>query len=115
MEFDLEKARELFESGQFASITRTLGPTSNYIRHIQPRARGLIANALVYTGRLALAAELANSIGNTDSPTAAQAESHIALGLLRKREGRIDDACVEFQLAARLAKEGEDHRLFAWA
>ena len=36
MEFDLEKARELFETGQFASITRALGPASNYIRQIHP-------------------------------------------------------------------------------
>ena len=43
MEFDLEKARELFESGQFASIARTVGPTASYIRQIQPRGRSLLA------------------------------------------------------------------------
>ncbi len=115
MEFDLEKARELFETGQFASITRALGPASNYIRQIHPHGRSLLAHALVYTGRLTLASQLANSIGNVDSPPSAQAESHIALGLLRKREGRIDDACAEFQLGARLARESGDYRLFAWA
>ena len=52
MEFDLEKARELFETGQFASITRALGPASNYIRQIHPHGRSLLAHALVYTGRL---------------------------------------------------------------
>ena len=107
MEFDLERARELFETGQFASITRALGPASSYIRQVQPHGRSLLAHALVYTGRLNLAAQLANSIGSADSPPTAQAESHIALGLLRKREGRIDDACAEFQLGARLAERVE--------
>src|SRR4030095_3915589 len=77
-------------------------------------ARSLLAHALVYTGHLGLASQLADSVEKADS-LAAQAESRIALGLLRKREGRIDDACAEFQLAARIAKEGRDNRLFAWA
>ena len=113
MEFDLEKARELFNAGQFASIARGLGSTS-HIRQIQPLGRGLLAHALVYTGRLALASQLAYSNDDVDS-LPAKAESRIALGLLRKREGRIDDACAEFQLAARLAKDSRDNRLFAWA
>ncbi len=115
MEFDLEKARELFDTGQFAVIARGLGSTSSNIRQIPPAARSLLAHASVYTGRLALASQLASSTENVDLPLAAQAESKIALGLLRKREGRIDDACAQFQLAARLAKEGRDSRLFAWA
>src|SRR5262245_16170291 len=115
MEFDLEKARELFEAGQFASITRGLGSFSNSIRQVEPRGRSLLAHALVYVGRLALASQLASSLDESDLPVTARAESRIALGLLRKREGRIDEACAEFQLAARFAKEGRDRRLFAWA
>ena len=115
MEFDLEKARELFDTGQFAVIALGLGSTSSNIRQIPPVARSLLAHASVYTGRLALASQLVSSTENVDLPLPAQAESKIAVGLLRKREGRIDDACVQFQLAARLAKEGRDSRLFAWA
>jgi tetratricopeptide (TPR) repeat protein len=114
MEFDLEKAKELFDAGQFASIGRGLGSTSSHIRQIDARARSLLAHSLVYTGRLALASQLAESI-DVSSPLPAQAESRIALALLRKREGRIDDACAEFRQAARLAKESRDTRVFAWA
>jgi DNA-binding NtrC family response regulator len=115
MEFDLEKARELFEAGQFASIGRGLGSLSNHIRQVDARGRSLLAHALVYTGRLTLASQLADSVDDVNSPLPAQAESRIALGLLRKREGRIDDACAEFRQAARLAKQSRDLRLFAWA
>ena len=116
MEFDLEKAREQFETGHFASIAHGIGSTAHHVRQIPAAARSLfIAHALVYTGRLAFASQLANSIHEPDSPISARAEARIALGLLRKREGRIDDACAEFQLAARLAKEGRDPRLTAWA
>src|SRR5262245_35093001 len=115
MEFDLEKARELFDTGQFATIVRGLGSTANQLSQIEAHGRSLLAYTFVYTGRLGLASQLADSIGHANSSLPAQAESRIALGLLRKREGRIDDACAEFQLAARIAKESRDSRLFAWA
>ena len=115
MEFDLEKARELFETGQFASIGRGLGSLSSHIRQIDARGRSLLAHTLVYTGRLTLASQLADSVDHVNSPLPAQAESRIALGLLRKREGRMDEACAEFRQAARLAKQSRDLRLFAWA
>jgi hypothetical protein len=112
MEFHLEKAREQFYAGQFASIAHSIGPTTPHIRHLSMSARSILAHTLVYTGRLGLASQLANSIDESDSPISARAEARIALGLLRKREGRIDDACAEFQVAARLAREGRDSRLF---
>jgi DNA-binding NtrC family response regulator len=115
MEFDLKRAQEQFGKGQFANIITGLGSTLNRIDQIEPDARSLLAHALVYTGRLALASRLADSTNSGDSPVSAKAESRIALGLVRKREGRIEDACAEFQLAARLAKEGGERRLFAWA
>jgi DNA-binding NtrC family response regulator len=115
MDFDFVKARKQFDIGHFASITHGLGDTWNRIRHIPPEARSLVAHALVYTGRLALAAQLTKSIENIDLPLSAQAESRIALGLLRKREGQINEACAEFQIAARLANEAHDNRQLAWA
>ena len=115
MEFDLEKAREQFETGHFASIAHGIGSSGHRLRNTPAEARSLLAHALVYTGRLALASQLANSIDEADAPIGARAEARIALGLLRKREGRMDAACAAFQGAARLAREGRDPRLFAWA
>ena len=115
MEFDLEKARELFETGHFATISKGIGSGINQVHQLPPRARSLLAQTLVYTGRLVLASQFANSIDSANAPLTAQAESRIAIGFLRKREGRIDDACAEFQLATRLAKEAGDNRLYAWA
>jgi len=115
MEFDLDKTRELFETGQFAAISRTLGSNLTHVYRLQAQARSLLAHTLVYTGRLTLASDLARSIDRSDVSLSSQSESHIVLGLVRKREGRIDDAYTEFQLAARLAKEGRDKSRAAWA
>src|SRR5688572_2252710 len=115
MKLDLEKLREQFESGQFAVIVQGLRITPSQLHIIQPSIRGILAQALVHTGRLALAFQVANSVDSRESSLAAQIESRIALGLLRRREGRIDEACAEFKLAARLAKEGREDRLLTWA
>ena len=96
MEFNLEKAREQFGTGHFASIVQGIGATTHPVRQVPAEARSLFAHALVYTGRLALASQLANSLQEADSSPTAKAEARIALGLLRKRESRIDEACGEF-------------------
>ena len=64
MEFDLEKARELFETGQFASIAHGIGSTSSHVRQIPACCSEPPSARLVYTGRLAFASQFANSIDN---------------------------------------------------
>jgi len=115
MEFDLDKARELFEIGHFASISRAAGSSSAHLQRLQPAARSLLAHTFVYTGRLTLAADLVRSLAGSDIPLSCRSESHIVVGLIRKREGRIDEACAEFQFATRLAKDARDKKWLAWA
>lgn len=115
MELDLETARRLFDSGQFLGVLRRIVLSRNALLQLPPKVRAVVAHALVYTGKAPLASELVQSILHTDSSKSLQSEAHLVCGLIRKREGLIDSALVEFQLAARLAKEAGDFKGMAWA
>src|SRR5688500_14955668 len=115
MEFDLDRVQELFDKGHFSIISQTAGTDIPRLRQLRPELRSLIAHACVYTGRVKIAYELATSLHDPNTPLSTRAESHIVMGLIRKREGRVEDATAEFRHAIRLAKEGRDKHALAWA
>ena len=115
MEFTLEKARDLFDKGQFSTISQAAGARLFIAQTTPPELRVLIAHACVYTGRVQLASNLAESLRHLNASPSVVAHSHIVSGLIRKGEGRIDEASAEFRNAARAAKEGGDKYQLAWA
>ena len=115
MDFDLSRARDLFIKGHFSSLSQAAGSDVAQLKRLQPESRVLIAHTCVYTGRVKLASELTQSVQQAGASSSTLAESHIVLGLIRKREGRIEEAATEFRQAARIAKEAGDKNQLAWA
>jgi len=115
MEFDLERAQELFDKGHFSSISHAIGPDVAHLKRAQPpEFRILVAQACVYTGRLKAAMELLDTLSGMANSPSVQAASHIVLGLIKKREGRIEEALTQFRIAIRIAR-GIDRKQLAWA
>ena len=106
MEFDLEKARELFDSGQFATVTRGLGSTLNFLRQIQPRGRtcGECVRLHRPTFSRIATSEFRRQLGFF--AVSRPAESRNSPLLLRKARRRIDDACARVSAGGASCKRG---------
>jgi hypothetical protein len=116
MEFTVGKAQDLFDKGQFHTISHAAGrEDSSFLASLPPELRVLIAHACVYTGRIQIATSLAESAKRANESPSVVAQAHIVTGLIRKREGQVDKAAAEFRNAVRIAKEGRDKYQLAWA
>src|SRR5262245_63184993 len=114
MEFDLERAQELFDKGHFSSISHAIGPDVAHLKRAHPPEFHIfVAQACVYTGRLKAASELLDTLSGMANSPSVQAASHIVLGLIKKREGRIEEALTQFRIAIRIAR-GIDRKQLAW-
>jgi DNA-binding NtrC family response regulator len=115
MDLTLGKIRDLFDKGQYSKISQAAGSDIAHLKTLQPELRALVAHALVYTARSEIATELSLSLRHSSTPLPVIAESHIVVGLIRKREGLIEEASIEFRTAARCAQESRDKYQLAWA
>src|SRR5262245_43419437 len=116
MEFDVERAQELFDRGHFSSISQAAGTDVGHLKRLQPpEFRLMIAHACLYTGGQKLAADLVASLDGQSSSPSVVAGCHIVLGLIKKREGRIEEASTQFRLAGRSAADSGDRKHLAWA
>ena len=115
MQFTLERAKDLFNKGQFSAISQAAGSDVSSLRLLQPDVRVLIAHANVYAGRVQLASVLAESVRQTTASASAIAQSFIVSGLNNKREGQIERAAAEFRNALRISRESQDKTKLAWA
>jgi len=115
MQFTLERARDLFNKGQFSTISQTAGSDFSSLKMLPTDIRILIAHANVYAGRIQLASTLAESVRQTNASASSVAQSWIVSGLINKREGNIDKAAAEFRNALRVSKEAQDRVQLAWA
>ena len=113
MEFALGKTQDLFDKGQFHIISQAAGQNFSPLIGLAPELRVLIAHACVYTGRVQVASNLAESVKHADASLSVVAQSHIVSGLIRKREGHVDQAAAEFRRGT--VKEGHDKYQLAWA
>jgi hypothetical protein len=86
MELTLEKARDLFDKGQFSGLSQASGIDFPSLKLLPPELRVLVAHASVYTGRVQLAADLADSVRQTNAAPSVIAKSHVVSGLIRKRQ-----------------------------
>jgi DNA-binding NtrC family response regulator len=115
MEFDFEKAQELFDKGHFSAISQSVGSDTKHLKRFPPELRILIAKVFLYTGKLTAACDLLDSLNRSGAPASVVAAAHIVGGLIRKREGRIEEASAEFRHAWRCAKDAGDRTQCAWA
>jgi DNA-binding NtrC family response regulator len=115
MEFDLEKTQDLFDKGHFSAISQSVGNDVKHLKRLPPELRLLVAKVFLYTGKLSAACDLVDSLNRSTASPSVVAGSHIVSGLIRKREGRIEEASAEFRQACRCAKDAGDRVQSAWA
>ena len=115
MELSFGKTQDLFDKGHFLIISQAAAQEVSSLTSLAPEIRVLIAHACVHTGRIQVATNLVQSVMLANASLSVLAESHIVLGLIRKRQGHVEGAAAEFRHAVRTAKEGRDKYQLAWA
>ena len=115
MEFTFAKTQDLFDKGHFLNISQAAGHEISSLTSLAPEIRVLIAHACVHTGRIQVATNLAQSVMDASPSLSVLAQSHVVLGLIRKRQGFVEQAAAEFRHAVRTAKDGRDKYQLAWA
>jgi DNA-binding NtrC family response regulator len=115
MKVTLEKVKDLFKSGQFLDICKSVGSDLSSLKLVPSDVRVLIAHASVYAGSDQVASALAQSVIRDKVAPAVVAHAYIVSGLLNRRDGDIDRAASDFRNAVRLAREDRATAQLAWA
>ena len=114
MSLDYESLLYLFRKGEFGVLAKEAVAIAD-ARPLDPRARILIAHALVRVGLANQAQHLLPNEFVALSPPKLKSQAHVTLGLASRSVGEFDDALAHFRLAVKLAQEHGDSEEIAWA
>lgn len=115
MALGLEAARRLFEHGEFRQMIESTDLSERGIPTLNVEYCALLAHALVQTGDLSTATRLALLAAQRSSQPSLRSKAHVVLGIVAECSGDMAAALEHFQIAVRLASNGNDYVQSAWA
>ena len=114
MPLDHERAKTLFEQGEFLKVIQESGRNEVERRSLPAAHRIIVANALALNGHLDEALRLA-AMSRDDASGPVRSQAEWILGLTCWRAGDMASALLHTNAALRLAQESRDTGLIAWS